>query len=62
MIKSTELKGEVDLREPVQGPPRKEWSSPVLGKLPIAATAGAKGAATSDGPPGNKVADAGVVS
>jgi hypothetical protein len=59
MIKATE--GDSDLPESVKAL-RKQWRSPVLQKLPIAATAGAKGTATSDGPPGSKSADAGLVS
>jgi hypothetical protein len=62
MIKATELKSDSDLPESAREVPRKEWSPPVLKKLPVAATQGAKGTATSDGPPGSKVADAGVIS
>jgi hypothetical protein len=51
-----------NLRESARETPQKEWRSPVLRKLPVAATAGAKGQSTSDGPPGSKVADAGTIS
>jgi len=41
---------------------KKLWRPPVLRRLPIAATAHAKGANTSDGGPGSKNADAGTIS